>query len=160
MKKTRSRKSRDTVPLKSFLGGLGSKPNPKSGLKFKMPAKNQFFITIFSACYFLKVHLHYFSKIKIQKESLNSRIQGFSYYFCMIIQGSGSRGGSGSGSIPLTSGSESGFGRPKNTWIRIRNTATRSNLFVLGSVFRVQISIEPLFSNSCRHLVLRMVLLW
>jgi len=73
---------------------------------------------IFSACYFLKVHLHYFSKIKSQKESQNSRIQCFSYYFCMMIEGSGS--------IPLTSGS--GSGRPKNTWIRwirirIRNTA-------------------------------------
>jgi hypothetical protein len=29
--------------------------------------------------------------------------------------------GSGAGSIPLTSGS--GTGRPKNMWIRIRNTA-------------------------------------
>jgi hypothetical protein len=50
----------------------------------------------FSACYFLKVHLHYFSKIKSQKESQNSRIQGFSYYFCMMIEGSGplSRAGS------------------------------------------------------------------
>jgi hypothetical protein len=54
----------------------------------------------------LKVHLHYFSKIKSQKESQNSRIQGFSYYFCMMTEGSGS------GSIPLTSGS--GSGRPKN----------------------------------------------
>ncbi len=62
------------------------------------------------------LHLHYFSKIKIQKESQNSSIQGFSYYFCMMIEGSGSRAGSGSGSIPLTSGS--GSGRPKNTWIR------------------------------------------
>jgi hypothetical protein len=45
--------------------------------------------------------------------------QGFSYYFCMLIEGSGS--------IPLTSGSGSGsHGRPKNMWIRwirIRNTA-------------------------------------
>jgi hypothetical protein len=50
--------------------------------------------------------------------------QGFSYYFCMMIEGSGSRAGSGSGSISLTSGS--GSGRPKNMWIRwirIRNTA-------------------------------------
>lgn len=31
--------------------------------------------------------------------------------FCIMIKGSGSRGGSGS--IPLTRGSESGFGRPK-----------------------------------------------
>jgi hypothetical protein len=50
--------------------------------------------TIFSAYYFLKVHLHNFSKIKRQKESPNSMDQGFSYYFCMMIEGSGS--------IPLT----------------------------------------------------------
>jgi hypothetical protein len=91
-----------------------------SSLTFKMPAKNKFFNIISSAFYFLKLHLHYFSKIKSQKESENSRIQGFSYYFCMIIQGSGS----GSGSIPLTSISGSGFGRAKNMWIRIRNTGS------------------------------------
>ncbi len=68
----------------------------------------------FSASYFLKLHLHHFSKIKSQKESLNCKNQSFSYYFCMMIEGSGSR--AGSGSIPLTSGS--GSGRPKNTWIR------------------------------------------
>jgi hypothetical protein len=95
-----------------------------SSLTFKMPAKNLCFYTIFSAYYFLKVHLHNFSKIKSQKESQNSRNQGFSYYFCMIIVGSGSR----SRSIPLTSGSGSGSRRPKNMWIRwirirIRNTA-------------------------------------
>jgi hypothetical protein len=69
-------------------------------------SKKLIFNTIFSACYFLKVHLHYFSKIKSQA-SQNSRIQDFSYYFCMMIEGSGS-------------------GRPKNTWIlfriRIQNT--------------------------------------
>jgi hypothetical protein len=42
--------------------------------------------------------------------------QGFSYYFCMMIEGSGS--------IPLTSGAGSGSWRPKNMWIRIRNTAS------------------------------------
>jgi hypothetical protein len=53
----------------------------------------------------LKVHLHYFSKIKSQQ---CHKIVGFKvYYFCMIER---------YGSIPLTSGS--GSGRPKNTWIR------------------------------------------
>jgi hypothetical protein len=81
-----------------------------SSLTFKMPAKNKYFITIFSAYDFLKLYLHHFSKIKIQKDSQNSRNQGFSYYFSMMIEGSGSgsRAGSGSGSIPLTSGSGSG----------------------------------------------------
>ncbi len=101
-----------------------------SSFTFKMPAKNKFLNTICSAYYFLKRHLHHFSKIKSQKVSLNSRNQGFSYYFCMMIEGSGSGAGSGSGSIPPTSGS--GSGRPKNTWIlwiririRIRNTAMK-----------------------------------
>jgi hypothetical protein len=83
-------------------------------IDLKMPAKNKFFNTI-SACYFLKIHLHNFLKIRSQKESQNGRIQEFSYYFCMMIEESGS--------IPLTCGS--GSGRPKNTWlrwIRIRNT--------------------------------------
>jgi hypothetical protein len=79
-------------------------------------SKRIIFNTIFSACYFLKVHLHYFSKIKSQKESQNIRIQGFSFYFCMMIEGYGSGSRAGSESIPLTS--ESGYGRPKNTWIR------------------------------------------
>jgi hypothetical protein len=92
-----------------------------SSLTFNMPAKNYFFITIFSAYYFLKLHLHHFSKINSQKESQNSRNQGFYYYFCMMIEGSGSE------SIPLTNGSGSGFRRPKIMWIRwirIRNTAS------------------------------------
>ncbi len=75
-----------------------------SSLTFKMPAKNNFFLH--TAYYFLKVHLHHFSKIKSLKESQNSRNRGLSYYFCMMIEGSGS-------------------GRPKNMWIRwirIRNT--------------------------------------
>jgi hypothetical protein len=72
-----------------------------SSLTFKMPAKNKFFNTIFSAYDFFKLDLRvpHFSTIKIQKDSQNSRNQGFSYYFCMIIEGSGSW-------------------RPKNTWIR------------------------------------------
>jgi len=59
-------------------------------------SKKLIFNTIFSAYYFLKVHFHNFSKIKIQKESQNLKNQGFSYYFCMKIEGSCSCGGSGS----------------------------------------------------------------
>jgi hypothetical protein len=40
-------------------------------------SKKQIFNKIFSAYYFLKVHLHHFSKIKSQKESQNRRNQGF-----------------------------------------------------------------------------------
>ncbi len=74
--------------------------------------KKLIFNTIFSAYYLLKVHLHHFSKIKSQKESQNSTSRGFSYYFCIMMEGSGFR--AGSGSIPLTNGS----GWPKNMWIR------------------------------------------
>jgi hypothetical protein len=52
--------------------------------------KTYFLTQFFSAYYILKVHLHHFSKLKSQKESQNSRNQGFSYYFCMMIEGSGS----------------------------------------------------------------------
>jgi hypothetical protein len=60
----------------------------------------------------------FFKEKKGQKKSQNSRNQGFSYYFCLMIESSGS--------IPLTSGS--GSGRPKNMWIqwiRIRNTGDK-----------------------------------
>ncbi len=109
----------------TFWGGSGSgdpclwlmDPDPESDpdpaifvIDLQDASKKLNFNTIFSAYYFLKVHLHHFSKIKSQKESQNSRNQGFSYNFCIMIEGSGS--------IPLTSGS--GSGRPKNMWIRIR----------------------------------------
>jgi hypothetical protein len=43
----------------------------------------------FSAYYFLVEHFHNFSKIKVVKKSQNSRNQVFSYYFCLMIEGSG-----------------------------------------------------------------------
>jgi hypothetical protein len=57
------------------------------------------------------------SFFKDKKVGIN-RNQGFSYYFCLTIEGSGS--------IPLTNGS--GSGRPKNKWIRIRNTAVNTSM--------------------------------
>ena len=64
-----------------------------------MPAKNKFFNTIFCLLLFEDT----FTLFLKDKKSQNSRIQDFSYNFCMMIEGSGS-------------------GRPKNTWMRIRNT--------------------------------------
>jgi hypothetical protein len=67
-----------------------------------------FFILSFFAYYFLKPHLLHFSKVKSQKEVTKSGNQGLSYYFCLMIEGSGS-------------------GRPKNIRIlriRIRSTAS------------------------------------
>jgi hypothetical protein len=52
-----------------------------------------------------------------------------------MIEGSGSR--AGSGSIPLTNGS--GSGRPKNMLIRIRNTAGS------GQIFRILPDPDPLY---------------
>jgi hypothetical protein len=52
--------------------------------------KKLIFLSSFSSYYFLKVHLHHFSKTKVQKKSQNSRNQGFSYYFCLMIEVSGS----------------------------------------------------------------------
>ena len=88
-----------------------------------MLAKNKIFTTIISADYFLKLHLHHFSKIKSKKESQNSRNQGFSYYFCTFIERSGS--------IPLTSGSRSG--RPRNMLIRIRIRIRNTAFFIVFS---------------------------
>jgi hypothetical protein len=51
-----------------------------------------------------------------EKKSQNRRNKGFSYYFCLKMEESGSV--AGSGSIPLTNGS----GWPNNLRIRIRNT--------------------------------------
>ncbi len=65
---------------------------------------------------FWRYIIHHLSQVKSHKEIINSRNQGFSYYFCSMIGGSES----GSGTVPLTN--ESGSGRPKN--FRIRNTSS------------------------------------
>ncbi len=54
--------------------------------------------------------LHHFSKIKIHKEVTkvqSTRNQCFSYYFCLMIEGSGS--------LSLSNVSVCGSGKPKNT---------------------------------------------
>ncbi len=82
---------RGSMPLTNGSGfGSWIRIMLSSSQTFKMPAKNKFVDTIFSAYYFLKLHFHHFSKIKIQKESQNRRNQGFSYYFRMMIEESGS----------------------------------------------------------------------
>jgi hypothetical protein len=88
----------------------------------------------FFAYYFLEVHLHHFSKIKSNKKSQNSRNQGFSYYFCLMKEGSGS--------VPLTNGA--GSGRPKIIRIpdRIHNTSVKfyfANFIASGSVMPMRI---------------------
>jgi hypothetical protein len=78
--------------------GSGSMPLTKgSGSRIR--------ILLFSAYYFLKVHIHNFSKIKSPKKSQNGRNQCFSYYFCLLMEGSGSE------TDPIHTSDE---------WIRIR----------------------------------------
>jgi hypothetical protein len=80
-------------------------------LTFKMSTKTNFFR--FSAYFFLKVHCTFTSFFKV-----------FLTICCLMIEGAVSvsqRYGFGAGSVPLTNGS--GSWRPKNTQIRICNTA-------------------------------------
>ncbi len=94
-----------------FLCGSGSvdsylwlmDPNPDA---VPYPAILVSYLT--STYYFLKVYLHHFSKIKSHKEVTKQWNQCFSYYFCLLIEGSWF----GSGFVSLTNGS--GSGRPKH----------------------------------------------
>ena len=70
-------------------------------------------------CLFLFECITSFVKDKCQKETQNRRNLNCSYYFCMMIEGSGY--------IPLTSGS--GSRRPTNMWIR--NNALQLQYFDL-----------------------------
>jgi hypothetical protein len=57
-------------------------PNPDPAIfviDLQSANKKLIFLQNFSAYFFLKVHLHHFSKIKSQKEALNSKNRGFSY---------------------------------------------------------------------------------
>ncbi len=69
--------------------------------------KNYFSLRFLLITFWRYIHI-IFLRSKVIKKSQNSRNQGFSYYFCLMIEGSGSR------SIPLTNGSVSGCRRPKN----------------------------------------------
>jgi hypothetical protein len=56
---------------------------------------------------------------KVKKKSQNSKNQGFSYQFCLMMEGSGAR------SVLVTNGSGCGSGRPNNIRIRIHNTGIK-----------------------------------
>jgi hypothetical protein len=99
--------------------------------------KKQIFVKFFCLLLF-EGKFTSFLKEQFKKESQNCRNQDFSYYFCLLIEGSGS--GSIRYRVPLTNGSGSGS-RPKNLRIRririrIRNTAVKRNIHIrdkLGS---------------------------
>ena len=106
-------------------------------------SKKLIFNTIFSAYYFLKVLLHHFSKVKRKKKVTKSSYQGFSYCFCLMIKGSGS--------IPLTNGSGSGFRRPKN--IRIRRIRVGiCNTGIQGSASQSQRKTHSRFHLNKKYL--------
>ncbi len=98
-----------------------------------MPTKKIFKKKFLSILLFVGTFTSFFKGKKAKRSQKNSRNQGFSYYFCLMIEGSGT----GSGSTPLTNGSGSGSRRPKNAWIRtrirIRNTDRISSQIRIGS---------------------------
>jgi hypothetical protein len=67
-----------------------------SSVTFKTPTKTNLEIKCFSTYYFLMVPTltSFFKDKKVKKKSQNSRNEGFFYYFCLLIEGSGSRTGS------------------------------------------------------------------
>ncbi len=79
-----------------------------------------------------------FQRWKVIKKSQKSRNQCFSHYFCLMIEGSGSR-------------------RPKNTWIlwiriRIRNIALHmSNISIICSLFQAIIMLQSYCNPHKRH---------
>jgi hypothetical protein len=92
------------VPLTNGSGfGSNSGPAPAIFVSDRQTAA----IKPFFAFYFLKLHLHHFSKINSHKEVTKQQDQGFSYYFFFGIE----RSGAGSGSVPRTN--RAGSGRSK-----------------------------------------------
>jgi hypothetical protein len=97
-------------------------PDPAIFIINLQDASQKTFFFSFAAYCYLKVHLHNFSKIKSKKRHKTVGIKVFSYYFCLMIEGSGS------GSLPhlCLEDPDMDPGCP-NTWIRrirIRNTGT------------------------------------
>ncbi len=87
----------------------------------------------------LKVHLHHISKIKSHEE-VTKQYQSFSYYFCLMIEGSGSWFGSATLVLGLHFWSSKTWIRIRSRWIWIRNTGGRSAKFIwsaAGWFFRI-----------------------
>ncbi len=84
-------------------------PDPPQNV---MDPQHWFFCILLLFVSFWRYFYIIFQKWKVKKKSQNSRNQGFSYYFCLMIEGSGSR--AGSESIPLTYGS--GGPKTRGSW--------------------------------------------
>jgi hypothetical protein len=76
-----------------------------------MPTKNKLKKKNFGLSLFEGTFTSFFKDKKSKRSHKTAGIKVFSYYFCLMIEGSGS------GFIPLTRGSGSGSRRPKNIWI-------------------------------------------
>jgi hypothetical protein len=88
-----------------------------SPLTFKMATKNYLILLMTFLSYIYII----FQRLKVKKKSLNSRNQGFAYYFCLMIEGSGS-----------------GSRRPKSIrirWLGIRNTVANHPYYFIFHTF-------------------------
>jgi hypothetical protein len=120
-------------------------PDPAiySSLTFKMLTKTNILKSLLLITFWRYTYIT-FQRKKVKKKSQSSRNQGFSYYFCLVIEGPGSK--------PQTNGSGSGSRRPKNIRIRqirirIRNTSRKYSIPArhLGPVLH----LRPLKPNVC-----------
>ncbi len=104
-----------------------------SSVTFKIPTKNNFF-WVFLLVLFKGTFTSFFTVKKSWRKSPNSRNQDFSYYFCLMMEGSGSE----SRYKPLTNGS--GSERPKNLrTLRIRNIGKKQKYLEKIYLFLVSI---------------------
>ncbi len=118
--------------------------------------------------YFLKLHLHLFSKKEVKEVTKTLRNQGFSYYFCLMMEGSGALSGG-----PKTYGSGSAKMIVKQHFLYFVVVETNhlslfqeqgdarhdkrpeiSIIFFIYSIVRSFVVQQNLFSSSCYFLVL------
>ncbi len=105
-------------------------------LTFKTLQKT-IFIQVFLLITFLRYIYIIFQIQKVIKKSQNSRNQGFSYYFCLLIEGSGS--------VPLTNGSRSRSGSgsatlPPGISYRHKRIAAERSGDGSGEIYRIRTS--------------------
>jgi hypothetical protein len=91
-----------------------------------MQTKNKFKKKFFCLLLFEGTLTSFFKDKNSKRSHKAVGIKVFSYYFCLVIEGSGA----GSGPIPLTNGSGSGSRRPKN----IRSDGSGSATLIAGRV--------------------------
>ncbi len=106
--------------------GSGRRMRGEERIKKQKATRKYFFLHIYLLnIYFLKGIFTSFFKKKVIKKSQNRRNQGFSYYFCLMMEGSGS--------IPLAKGS--GSERPK----KLRNPTDPDFLGLLAKPYQINV---------------------